>query len=149
MRTNTNIKKIVSKTHGILAENLATLLWKVMCNVGNGPKERTRCYNYILCLVAQSCLILGDPMNCSPPGSSVHGHSPGKNTGVGWPCFPSGDLPDPGLELRYPTVQANSLPSEPPGKPKNTGVGGLSFLQGIFLIQELNWGLLHCRWILN
>ena len=30
----------------------------------------------------QSCLNLCDPMDCSPPGSSVHGHSPGKNTGV-------------------------------------------------------------------
>ena len=82
VRTNTNIKKTVSKTHGILAENLATLLWKFMCNVENGSKERTRCYNYVLCLIAQSCQILGDPMNCSHPGSSVHGHSPGKNTGV-------------------------------------------------------------------
>ena len=42
----------------------------------------------------------------------------------------------------------DSLPSEPPGKPKNTEVGSLSFLQGISLTQELNWGLLHCRWIL-
>ena len=42
----------------------------------------------------------------------------------------------------------DSLPSEPPGKPKNTGVGSLSLLQGIFLTQESNWGLLHCRWIL-
>ena len=33
-------------------------------------------------LVAQSCLILFDPMDCSPPGSSVHRDSPGKNTGV-------------------------------------------------------------------
>ena len=31
---------------------------------------------------------------------------------------------------------------------KNTGVGSLSLLQQIFLTQELNWGLLHCRWIL-
>ena len=31
---------------------------------------------------------------------------------------------------------------------KNTGVGSLSLLQGIFLTQELNWGLLHCRQIL-
>ena len=29
-----------------------------------------------------------------------------------------------------------------------TGVGSLSLLQGIFLAQELNWGLLHCRQIL-
>ena len=28
----------------------------------------------------------------------------------------------------------------------NTGVGSLSLLQGIFLMQESNWGLLHCRW---
>ena len=31
----------------------------------------------------QSCLILCEPMDCSPPGSSIHGDSPGKNTGVG------------------------------------------------------------------
>ena len=37
----------------------------------------------VLCLVAQSCLTLCDPMDCSPPGSSAHGDSPGKNTGVG------------------------------------------------------------------
>ena len=30
----------------------------------------------------------------------------------------------------------------------NTGMGSLSLLQRIFLTQELNWGLLHCRWIL-
>ena len=34
-------------------------------------------------LVTQSCPILCVPMDGSPPGSSVHGHSPGKNTGVG------------------------------------------------------------------
>ena len=47
-----------------------------------------------------------------------------------------------------PTLWADSLPAEPQGKPKNTGVGILSLLQGIFLTQELNWGLLHCRLIL-
>ena len=35
------------------------------------------------------------------------------------------------------------------GKPKNTRVGSLSFLQQIFLTQELNGGLLHCRWIIS
>ena len=38
----------------------------------------------VLCLVAQSCLNLCDPMDCNPPGSSVHGDSPGQNTGVGY-----------------------------------------------------------------
>ena len=37
----------------------------------------------ILCLVAQSCLTLCDLMDCSLPGFSVHGNSPGKATGVG------------------------------------------------------------------
>ena len=65
-----------------------------------------------------------------------------------WP-FPSpGDLPDLGIKPRSPTLQADSLPAEPPGKPKNTGVGSLSLLQGIFLTQESNWGLLYYRQIL-
>ena len=38
---------------------------------------------HVLCLVAQSCLTLCDPMACSLPGSSVHGDSPRKTTGVG------------------------------------------------------------------
>ena len=62
--------------------------------------------------------------------------------------FPSpGNLPNPGIKPRSPEFQVDSLPAEPPGKPKNTGVGSLFLPQGIFLIQELNQGLLHCRWI--
>ena len=66
----------------------------------------------------------------------------------GLPCPPPGELPNPGIEPRSSTFQVDSLPSESPGKPKNTGVGSLSLLQGIFPTQELNWGLLHCRQIL-
>ena len=67
-----------------------------------------------------------------------------------WEAFPTspGDLPNPGIEPRSPTLQVDSLPAEPQGKPKNIGVVSLSLLQEIFLTQELNWGLLHCRWIL-
>jgi len=65
----------------------------------------------------------------------------------GLPCPSPGDLPNPGIELKSLTLQADSLPSAPPGKP-NTGVGRLSLLQGIFPTQKLNWGLLHCRQIL-
>ena len=66
-----------------------------------------------------------------------------------WVAIPfSGDCPSPGIEPRSPILQVDSLPAEPPGKPKNTGVGILSLLQGIFLTQELNWGLLNCRQIL-
>ena len=52
------------------------------------------------------------------------------------------------MEPRSPALQADSLPAEPQGKPKDTGVGSLSLLQGIFLTQELKWGLLQCRRIL-
>ena len=63
--------------------------------------------------------------------------------------FPSpGDIPNPGIEPRSPTLQVDSLPAEPQGKPKNTGMGSLSLLQQVFLTQESNQGLLHCRWIL-
>jgi len=64
------------------------------------------------------------------------------------PCPPPGDLPNPEIEPRSPTLQADSLPSEPPGKPKNTGVGSLSVIQGNFWTQKLNWDLLNCRQIL-
>ena len=53
-----------------------------------------------------------------------------------------------GIKPRSPVLQADSLSSEPPGKPKNTRVGSLSLLQVIFLIQELNLALLHSRQIL-
>ena len=66
----------------------------------------------------------------------------------GLPCPLPGDLPHPGIEPRSPALQADSLPSEPPGKLKNTGMGSLSLLQGIFLTQESNQRLLHCKWIL-
>ena len=58
--------------------------------------------------ITQSCLTLCNPMDCSLPGSSVHGDFPGKNTGVG--C--------------------------------------LALLQGIFLTQRSDPGLPHCRQIL-
>ena len=61
---------------------------------------------------------------------------------------PPGDFPDPGIKPGSPALQADSLPTEPPGKPKNIGVGGLSLLQGIFLTQESNQDLLHCWQIL-
>ena len=66
----------------------------------------------------------------------------------GWPFPSSGDLPNPGIKPRSPELQADSLPAEPQRKPKNTGVGSLSLLQGTFPTQELNWRLLHCRQIL-
>ena len=66
----------------------------------------------------------------------------------GLPCPLPEDLPNPGIEPRPPALQADYLPSAPSGKPKNTGVGSLCLLQGIFPTQESNRGFLHCRQIL-
>ena len=64
--------------------------------------------------VAWSCLILCDPMDYT-----VHGILQARI--LEWVAFPfSRDLSNPGIELRSPTLQVDSLPAEPPGKPKNT-----------------------------
>ena len=66
-----------------------------------------------------------------------------------WVAFPFlGDLPKPGNEPRSPALQADFLPAEPQGKPKNTGVGSLSLLQQILPTQESYQGRLHYRQIL-
>ena len=57
-------------------------------------------------------------------------------------------VPNLGIELRSPALQVDSLPAEPQGKSKNTGVDSLALFQGIFRTQELNRGLLYCRQIL-
>ena len=62
----------------------------------------------------QSCLTLCDPMTCSLPSSSVCGILHIRI--LEWVAL-LGDLPNPGIEPRCPTLQADSLLSEPPGKP--------------------------------
>ena len=76
----------------------------------------------MLGLVTQSCPTLCDPIECSPPGSSVHGIFQAKMLKpVSMPS--SRDLPDPGIKSKFPTLQADSLLSEPPGKPSTEGEG--------------------------
>ena len=121
--------------------------------------------------VAQSCPTLSDPMDCTLPGSSVHGifqarvlkwaaisfsrgtSRPRDQTQVScivgrrftvWATREA----QPETKSTSSTLQVDSLPFEPPGKPKNTGVGSLFLIQGIFPTQGLNQALLHCRWIL-
>ena len=69
-------------------------------------------------LIAQSCPTLCDSMGHSPPGSSVHGDSPGKDTGVGCHALLQGIFPTQGLNLGLLHCQADSLPTEPPGQPE-------------------------------
>ena len=78
------------------------------------------CSKRLRCMRAQlpkSRLTLCGPLDCSPPGSSVHGDSPGKNTGVGCHFLLQGIFLTQGLNPGSPPLQVDSLPSEPPGKP--------------------------------
>ena len=67
-------------------------------------------------IVSQSCLTLCDPMDCSLPGSSVLGISQVWILEQASTSF-SRDSLNPGIELGFSTLQTNSLPSEPSGKP--------------------------------
>ena len=67
----------------------------------------------------QSCLTLFNPMDCSPSGSSVHGDSLGKNTGIGCHDLLQGSFLTQGSNpsfLRFLHWQAGYLPLVPPGK---------------------------------
>ena len=87
-----------------------------------GKNTGVSCHFLLQCMkvksqseVAQSCPTLSNPMDWSLPGSSVQGFSR-QEYWSGLP-FPSpGGLPDPGIEPRSPALQADALPSKPPGK---------------------------------
>ena len=75
----------------------------------------------ILSACVLSRLTLCHPTDCSPPGSSVHGDSPGKNTGVGCHALLQGICPTQGSNPHLLCLlhwQADSLPTVPPGKPQ-------------------------------
>ena len=66
-------------------------------------------------LVSESCMTLCDPMDCSPQSSSVHGALQARI--VEWVAISSPwYLLNPGIEPASPALQADSLPSEPPGQ---------------------------------
>ena len=74
----------------------------------------------------QSCLTLCNPMDCSPPGSSVHGIL--QTRILEWvTCPPPGDLPKPRIKHVSPSLEVDSLPPELPGKPKQ-GTGQIPSL---------------------
>ena len=66
---------------------------------------------------ALSCPTLSDPMDCSPQAALFMEFSR-QEYWSGWPCLLPGDLPDPGIELVSPVLQADSLPAEPLEKPE-------------------------------
>ena len=68
-------------------------------------------------LLAQSCLTLGNPRDCSLPGSSVNGILQARILEEVVIPLPQGNLPDRGIEPGSLSLQADSLLSEPPGNP--------------------------------
>ena len=82
-----------------------------------------------MCLVAQSCPAFCDSMDCTASPLCTWGFSR-QEYWSGLPCLPPGDLPNPGIEPRSPSLQAGSLPSEPPGKPKITEWVAYPFSRG-------------------
>ena len=87
----------------------------------NGYRDRSA-YMYLpVCAPSlQLCPTLCDPMDYSPPGSSVHGIFPART--LEWVVLSSSrvNLPNPGIKPEppiSPELQANSLPAEPSGKP--------------------------------
>ena len=94
---------------------------------------------------SESCLVVFNSL--WPHGPYSTWSSLVQNTGVDSLSLLQGILLTQGSNPS-PILQVDSLPAEPQGKPKKTGKGSLSFLQRIFPTQELNWDLLHCRWIL-
>ena len=71
---------------------------------------------HVCVLPPQSCLTLGDPMDYSPPGCSIHEVFQARI--LEWVAISlSGDLPNLGIKPGSPALQANTLPSEPTGKP--------------------------------
>ena len=87
---------------------------------------------------SESCSVMSDSLRTHGVYSAWN--SPGQNTGVGSVSLLQG--------IRSPTLQVDSLPAEPQGKPKNTGMDNLSLLQRIFPTQRSIPGLPHCRLIL-
>ena len=71
----------------------------------------------VLCLVTQSCPTLYDPMDCNPPGTSVYGDFPGKNTEVSFYALLQGIFPTQGSNSVSLTLQVDSEPPEKPISP--------------------------------
>ena len=97
----------------------------------------------VLCSVAQSCLTLFDPMDCSPPGSSVHGILQARILEwVAMPPHPPGDLPNLGIEPRSPTLQVVLYCLSHQGSPRILEWVAYPFSRGSS--QPRNWTGMYC-----
>ena len=97
----------------------------------------------MLFLVTQSCPTLCDPMDWSPSGSSVHGDSPGKNTGVGCHALLQEVFPTQGLNPGLPHCRQIIYPLSPQGNPKKAQYS-VSSVQSLSRVQHATpWTAAH------
>ena len=123
-----------------------TVSWDHVAWMQDWTQLRVLC---AVCLVTQLDPALCDPVDYIPPGSSVHGDSPGKSIGVGCHALLQGIFPTQGSNPGLPRWGQIPYHLSLQGRPRITGVGSLPLLQGNFLTQEPNQALLHCRGILS
>ena len=100
----------------------------------------------VLCLVAQLCPTFCNPVDCSLPSSSVHGDSPGKNTGVGCHALLQGLFPTQGSNPGLPHCRWILYCLNHQGSPRIREWVAYPFFR-IFMIQESNQDLPHRRQI--
>ena len=102
----------------------------------------------MLCSVAQSSPILCDPMERSPPGSSVHRDSPGQNTEAGCHALLQRIFPTQGLNPGVLLCRWILYHLSHQGSRGMLERVAYAFSRGIFPTQGSSWFLLHCRQIL-
>ena len=88
-----NAEYIISQLYGYL---------KILRFVFKIQNQSLVCFTVCMCLVTQLNLTLCNPTDYSPPGCSVHGDSPGKNTGVGCHALLQGTFPTKGSNPDLP-----------------------------------------------
>ena len=100
-------------------------------------------YDFVCCAVLSSSVVstLCDPRDCSLPGSSVQGDSPGKNTGVGCHVL-QGIIPIEGSNPGLPHCRQNFYHLSLQGRPRILEWVAYSFSRGSF--QPINWTGVSC-----
>ena len=120
----------------------------------SGKNTGVGCHYLLQCMkvksereVTQSCPTLSYPMDYSLPGSSIHGIFQARV--LEWVVFHfSRESSQPRDRTQVSRIASGFFTIWATRDFKNIGMGSLSLLRQIFLMQELSWGILHCRWIL-
>ena len=130
---------MLPKAHLTLPSRMSGSRW-VLYHCGYLGHEDLFC----IILLSQLCPTLCNPVDCSPPGSSVHGILQARI--LEWVAIPlSRGSTDPGIKTMCPAFQADPLQSEAPGKLLSTNMSALN-LPAFWLSKHLQVQLLFSSW---